>query len=418
MPINLPGVPSKLNAADMGGFGGFDVSDALSKGFNLNKQFQEAKVMPKELAERLLNAQLQNKINKPKADYAEDITLADLANTRAGTQNLYDTHGMSALNKQLLQQKVNQGNYEQNLNDSLFGSGQSSEPNQNPNNTPNTGVGSNGTTKPFKPNTQSLGELNPSNNNQNVVNQGNPSLYHIDEAYNNDPRARKYLESKGFKKSQTTKYDPKTGITSTITTEPSGKVTVTTNGVKSNNGTSPLTTKARSTLELQKLAIPQLKDLIKKLKNSPSPFEPQLPFGAGNIYRSSDRANYQSLINTGKDLFVKSKGVNATDKTLETGEKVLARGTLETDDAYHKRLDELDKLLDSDNEAINKVLSEGVSTKSEDKKNTPINKEIKKYNPNDYNAPAGSLGMYKNGELFFIPSDKAEEALAQGYTYE
>ena len=90
MPINLPGVPFKLTAQDMGGF---DVSDALSKGFNLNKQFQEARTMPKKLAEELLAAQLQNKINQPKADYAKQITLADLANTQANTgltnQNSY-----------------------------------------------------------------------------------------------------------------------------------------------------------------------------------------------------------------------------------------------------------------------------------------------------------------------------------------
>lgn len=82
MPINLPGVPFKLTPQDMGGF---DIGEALKQGFNLNKQFQEARTMPKKLAEELLAAQLQNKINKPKADYANDITLADLEHTRSGT---------------------------------------------------------------------------------------------------------------------------------------------------------------------------------------------------------------------------------------------------------------------------------------------------------------------------------------------
>lgn len=82
MPINLPGVPFKLTPQDMGGF---DVGDALKQGFNLNKQFQEARTMPKKLAEELLAKQLQNKINQPKADYAKDITLADLEHTRSGT---------------------------------------------------------------------------------------------------------------------------------------------------------------------------------------------------------------------------------------------------------------------------------------------------------------------------------------------
>ena len=49
--------------------------------------------MPKKLAEELLAAQLQNKINKPKAEHAEEITMADLANSQANTgltnQNSY-----------------------------------------------------------------------------------------------------------------------------------------------------------------------------------------------------------------------------------------------------------------------------------------------------------------------------------------
>jgi len=33
-------------------------------------------------------------------------------------------------------------------------------------------------------------------------------------------------------------------------------------------------------------------------------------------------------------------------------------------------------------------------------------------------APPGSIGLYKNGELYFIPADKLNDALAQGFDYE
>ena len=37
----------------------------------------------------------------------------------------------------------------------------------------------------------------------------------------------------------------------------------------------------------------------------------------------------------------------------------------------------------------------------------------------DYKAPpAGTIGMYKKGELYYIPPNKVDEALAEGFTYE
>lgn len=82
MAFNIPGLPFKLTPQDMGGV---DLADSLSKGFKMYGDYYDAQYKPKNLAEALLASQLQNKINQPKADHAEEITLADLAHTRAGT---------------------------------------------------------------------------------------------------------------------------------------------------------------------------------------------------------------------------------------------------------------------------------------------------------------------------------------------
>lgn len=62
-------VPFKLTPEDMG------VAQGLSEAFYKGPT----------LAEKLLNAQLQNKINQPKAEHAEEITMADLMGKRAHT---------------------------------------------------------------------------------------------------------------------------------------------------------------------------------------------------------------------------------------------------------------------------------------------------------------------------------------------
>ena len=372
MAFNIPGLPFKLTSQDMGGF---DLGKAIQSGLQNYNTFQEARFKPKNLAEDLLAKQLQNKINQPKADYAKDITLADLAHTRAGTQGLLDEHGMRGLRQQLLQQQVNQAKYEQDLNQSLFGGGQQS----NQGGMPSPGGQSEQTGASSIPSLRSNIESGMQQNAQpepDVVNPGNPNLYHLDEIYNSDPRAKQYLDKKGFKQTQTTKYDPKTGVTSVITTSPSGKVTVSASGIKSTNGYSPLTNSTRTKLQLRKQAKPQLRDDIKQLIKAPSPVAPPLPYGLGNIYRADSRATHHSLVNAAKDTYVLAKGLNVTDKALETGEHVLDRGPNETDTAYRKRLQELYDSLKNDEKYTNEALDKGISTNSKNqapsKNNDPL----------------------------------------------
>lgn len=56
-----------------------------------------------------------------------------------------------------------------------------------------------------------------------LLSSGNPDLYAYDEAYENDPGARKYLERHGYEKSVSTQIDPTTGKLVSITKYPSGK---------------------------------------------------------------------------------------------------------------------------------------------------------------------------------------------------
>ena len=98
MPINLPGVPFKLTPQDMGGF---DVSDALSKGFNLNKQFQEARTMPRKLAEELLQSQLKTKHDETINKYLDRSEQARIGSSESST-------GLSNLKTQIAREKLNQ----------------------------------------------------------------------------------------------------------------------------------------------------------------------------------------------------------------------------------------------------------------------------------------------------------------------
>lgn len=82
MAYNVQPFNFKLTGKD---YGAVDLADSLRKGFKGYQELHEAANTPKKLAEALYAQQLQNKINKPKAEHAEEITMADLEHTRAGT---------------------------------------------------------------------------------------------------------------------------------------------------------------------------------------------------------------------------------------------------------------------------------------------------------------------------------------------
>jgi len=109
MAADIKGVPFKLTAADLGGFGGFDLGEAIKSGLENANLYQEAKYKPQNLAEALRAAQLANKINEAKAQYAMEQELANLKYTQAGTghlgaqtKNLEAERGLIPLRQRLL----------------------------------------------------------------------------------------------------------------------------------------------------------------------------------------------------------------------------------------------------------------------------------------------------------------------------
>lgn len=80
--LNIPNNAFRLTPQEAG-YG--DYGQAFHQGMlNFGKE-QESINTPKKLAEALLAQHLQNMINKPKAEHAEEITLADLNSKRVGT---------------------------------------------------------------------------------------------------------------------------------------------------------------------------------------------------------------------------------------------------------------------------------------------------------------------------------------------
>lgn len=150
--------------------------------------------------------------------------------------------------------------------------------------------------------------------------------------------------------------------------------------------------------------VPKVQKILKDLISSPSPS--RLPFGIP--YKPSDQAAHIALVNEAADTLVKAKGWPNTNESLNTAKQILERGDYETDESYRKRLKQIDKDLSKDLNQAKQIVNQGTALRKEADNDYEI----------DYNKPIGSLPMMKDGELYFIPSNKVQEALAKGYQYE
>jgi hypothetical protein len=332
-----------------------DIGEAISKGYKQGMQ-------PRVMAEELIKSKLANKIQSVKAQYAQQMEEAGLAHMLASTQGLGDAHGMAGLNRQLLQQKINQSNWEQNLNNSLF---KNKNPMQNSGNDSGNDYGNDsfgGSDIPsIYPSEKPTAEDNVNDgmgartSNKNVVFAGNKDLYHIDDMIDSSPQAAAYFKNKlGYQKKITTKVDPKTGMATVITQYPSGKVEMETSRAGGHAGNVPLTTKTISSLQSAKVALPQLRQVIDKLIESPSPAK--LPYGIP--WRPGASKEHDDLVNLGKDLFAKVKALTSTEHALKTGQQ----GNYSTDESYHKALLKTKALLDDDEKGIDSALGQGILT--------------------------------------------------------
>ena len=89
----------------------------------------------------------------------------------------------------------------------------------------------------------------------------------------------------------------------------------------------------------------------------------------------------------------------------------------ESGEAMQKRLEKTQRYINGLTSQSQHVLGSGYNVSSQKK---AIPKATKaQINKNKFaEAPEGSIGLYKNGELYYIPQDKVNEALEEGFTYE
>jgi hypothetical protein len=85
MAANIQGVPFKLNSADLGGIGGFDLGEAIKSGFNNYKGYHQAKYEPRNLENAAYAAELANKIKEPYAENALRAFEADIGGQEANS---------------------------------------------------------------------------------------------------------------------------------------------------------------------------------------------------------------------------------------------------------------------------------------------------------------------------------------------
>lgn len=327
MALNLPNF-QKLDAADMGGF---DLANALRSGFKTYSDFHEAKMKPKTLSEALLAQQLSNKINTAKAKYAEQ-------NEQAGLQLRQGNLGLLPYRQKLLEAQAQAAGYgaeaagrSNDFDKAMFDAYQSGstpksttdEPLQMPS---DEGRDFSNLNKPKLPaNTQ-------------VVNEGNANLSSFDELYDSSPYAKKMLEAKGYKKTQQTKYDPKTGVSTVITTYPSGKVTVSNAGGEPGGIAIPLTNAMKTQQQNIITNVPKVNRMIDSLvsKRSPMRFSPD----------RAGAAVHNALVKEAAETYAKAKGWPNTNESIKAAAEILDRGNFESDVDYRKRLKELKKELD------------------------------------------------------------------------
>lgn len=176
-----------------------------------------------------------------------------------------------------------------------------------------------------------------------VLQKGAPHLAGIDQLWESRPDMHKYLESRGYKKSQEIKTDAKSGRTTIKTVYPSGTVTLKTIGRPDTGEGIPLTnamvTEHQEVIKGVDNVIPILEQILAlgggeivdekgmpagKNKDvlQPYPLKGYTPFSMGNIPGwMSDAADYDTLVTSAAEPLVKALGYPGTDKGIEKAVK-------------------------------------------------------------------------------------------------
>ena len=319
--------------------------------------FAEEYNKPQSLAAKLLEAQLKNKHDSIINRYLPRSEDARINNILANTEGTRSNTGLDSIRRKMMEAQANQATmeYQQNqaINDALNGGSTYTKPPATSYDNSDRNVSADGPgvansasaydTFPGRRAPTSQSAQQPTQQpaqDSNIINQGNPELYSIDELYDSNPLARMGLNKRGYKKTQVTKYDPKTGSTSVVTTYPSGKVSV-----RLNKGTNdvavPLTNAIKTQMQGIIAGVPKVNAKIDALKAAPSPID---IIG----YKPDQRAKHDALVRETAETYAKAKGWPNTNESIKTAIEILDRHKFESDAAYRKRLDEIKMSLRDD----------------------------------------------------------------------
>lgn len=343
--------------------------------------FAEEYNKPQSLAAKLLEAQLKNKHDSIINQYLPRSEEARINNILANTEGTRSNTGLDSIRRKIMEAQANQATmeYQQNqaINDALSGGSTYAKPPTTSYDNSDRNVSADGPgiansasaydtfpgrrapTSQLSQQTAQQPAQQPAQD-SNIINQGNPELYSIDQLYDSNPLARMGLKKRGYEKKQETKYDPKTGVSSVITTYPSGKVTVN-HSVPANSGFEAITaanrTKAIDTIMGVTNVLPTIDNLISIAEKGNVPG--QL---IGRWFQPDKQATYDSLANMSGDTLAKALGFPATDKGMEAALASIRRAAGESDKHYADRLKDYKKEMLVRLKNAKKFTNQGVST--------------------------------------------------------
>jgi hypothetical protein len=382
MPINYPQF-KPLNASEIGGLGGIDLAGSIRSGLQNANSIQEARYKPQNLQQELYAKQLANTINEAKAKYAPQQEEANVNNKLASTDYY------KALSQQALRPKPIGGKISQ---------------------------------------LEQLRDRFPKGSQQYIL---------YDTALQNALSGQQGI----------TVYDPQgnpmvqIGGSSGSKGSKGGQLYQNKEGDQYISPTGAVQTNLQQRIIGQKIVEPYIQNMIKTLPQFQSGWTQGLSNAEGIANRwLGTNFDLPSQLQEGKasrgvaaEGMLKEFGLNATGRNLVRMEEILTPGKDESVEGYKERaLRQAVQFMKTAQE-VQKISRSGVPVKQGNNPNITIdrlngesekannNKKASKNEPIDlsqYDIPAGSILLYKNGKPRVFPAELVDQKLREGYNYE